>query len=588
MLSQTTRPEPAGQLATTHHHQERTIPLTAYRPQGFGHLLKLSGIITAGTVLVSAGGSLLFAAPLAIATVYGMFRGSNKIRGIDWCESRDEVFSYRLSAKHRSLLEDYPQWCAQWGTQAINDLIEPIIGNCTIANFVKDKKHPYYGLRGVLVYDHDEDDLPPLTPHDYVSSRLKQRLEIFERQQQQEPQTVDAVAQTVDEFAPTLEQDVLDDALSQAHDPTVVATADPQTVRKILESFTQSPMQPVLIAGLPGSGKGVVASLALQAGKFSRNVRFRVFDPKSKLEEACYWAKAEKHYLKNALLPDPSLFDDLITVLNEFAVIATDRNSGKDPDRTPMVLLLEEIGVAVGQFNTKQKEAFKNRLVALAGLLRGCDMAIWLSGQSVNLADLGLTGEANRNMFSALVVTSGDDAEKAKTLAQRLGIDFDPSALKGGSRYWLTNRGLYEIPSLNLSKIFPPVTSWDQPNMVDLRPTDAPISADLEFLESQFEPQPQHQSPKRAKILRRSLAKDASDSNTETLDDPTLKRILEEPNLEKRNALAIAYKWAKNRLQKGEEVTRESFKNRANAERRSEYLKQNIPEIWEALQPLLP
>ena len=65
--------------------------LTEYKPQGLGHILKLSAIVTAGTILISVGGNVLFAAPLALATVYQMFRSTGKVRDSDWCQSRDDL-----------------------------------------------------------------------------------------------------------------------------------------------------------------------------------------------------------------------------------------------------------------------------------------------------------------------------------------------------------------------------------------------------------------------------------------------------------------------------------------------------------------
>lgn len=547
----------SSELVSVSREPDRTVPLTAYKSQGFGHILKLGGIVTAGTLLVSAGGSLLFAAPLALATVYGMFRSTGKIRGGDWCESRDEIFSYRLSRKHRAIADEYSGWCQDWGTKTINDLIEPIVGNCAIANFTKDTKHPYHGLRGILVYDSGEDDLPPLCPYDYVAARLQQRLEVFERQQG--TNTVDvpatAVADHADQPAPAmtldgLAQDLADAGRTPTPDQTILdqlrqpeqqsIVTDQEQVCKFLESLTAQPMQPTLIAGLPGMGKGVVTSLALQVGKKLHQLKYWVFDPKSKLEEACYWAGAERHYLKNALMPDPDLFEDLMAVLDEFGAIATERNNNPQPDRPPMILLLEEVTSLIGNFTPKQKNSFKMRIISLAALLRGCNMAIWLSGQSVTLEDLGLTGKSNRNMFNSLVAASGDKAADAKLLAHLLGIEVDVSLLQRGQRYWLTNRGLYGVPALSLEKVFPIVTSWSGSNIIDLRPDEArgevqfnPLG--LEDLKSDFNQSRSESSEKvtsphgrsrRPKVLLRSRF---SSNSSELLSNNSTIPALSEP-----------------------------------------------------------
>ena len=156
-----------------------SFALTEYKPQGLGHILKLSAIFTAGTMLVSMGGSILFAAPLALATVYQMFRSTGKVKDADWCQSRDELWHYKLSPKHKSIADSYADWCQEWGKGTINSLIEPMIGNCELCNFTQDKKHPYHGLRGILTFDDGES--VPLTPADYVAFRLWERQEALSR-----------------------------------------------------------------------------------------------------------------------------------------------------------------------------------------------------------------------------------------------------------------------------------------------------------------------------------------------------------------------------------------------------------------------
>ena len=58
-------------------------------------------------------------------------------------------------------------------------------------------------------------------------------------------------------------------------------------------------------------------------------------------------------------------------------------------------------------------------------------------------------------------------------------------------------------------------------------------------------------------------------------------------NIDRRDALMIAYLWAQGKLDKGEEVSRSAFFARARNERKSEYLANNRDEVWEDLQTLL-
>jgi hypothetical protein len=74
----------------------------------------------------------------------------------------------------------------------------------------------------------------------------------------------------------------------------------------------------------------------------------------------------------------------------------------------------------------------------------------------------------------------------------------------------------------------------------------------------------------------------------ETTDlDPAIELINEEPNLAKREALTIAYQWARARQDKGDSVDRQTFLERARKDRNCEYLKECRDEIWEELQGLL-
>ena len=69
--------------------------------------------------------------------------------------------------------------------------------------------------------------------------------------------------------------------------------------------------------------------------------------------------------------------------------------------------------------------------------------------------------------------------------------------------------------------------------------------------------------------------------------DPAIELINAEPNIDRRDALTIAYLWAQGKLDKGEEVSRSAFLERARKERKSEYLVTNRDEVWEDLQTLI-
>ena len=438
--------------------------LTEYKPQGLGHILKLSAIVAAGTLLISVGGNILFAAPLALATVYQMFRSTGKVKDADWCQSRDELWHYKVSPKHQSVADSYSDWCQEWGKGTINSLIKPMIGNCELCNFTQDKKHPYHGLRGILIFDDGES--VPLTPSDYVAFRLWERQEALSRKD-----ALEAQVQEVED--PKLLPPALDELADAFGDAPPVQLPN---ALEFLRSLTSAPLQPVIIAGLPGSGKGIMAAIALSLGVKERGLRYWLFNPKNKLDEAGYWARAEKHYLKDRLQQDDQTFSDLMTTLELFSSEGSRRNN-QPGSYEPLILLLEEITSIIGLFTPKQKEIFKSKIIALAGLLRGSNMAVWLSGQSVTLEDLGFSGRSNRSMFTAIAAV-GPDRTGCKSICDLLTIPFDEATLPPG-RCWLTGNAVY--PALQAPGNIPQYPTWqDVPNLIDLRPYAAAVEGGRE------------------------------------------------------------------------------------------------------------
>jgi len=264
----------------------------------------------------------------------------------------------------------------------------------------------------------------------------------------------------------------------------------------------------------------VMAAIALTMGFKEAGLKYWVFNPKNQLKEAGYWSFAERHYLKNRLLDDEDLFVDLMGVLEEFASEGARRNEDAG-DHVPFVLLLEEIGAIVSLFSTNEKKMFKAKVIALASLLRSSNMAIWFSGQSVNLEDLGLSGKSNRAIFTSIVAV-GKDRESARQLCSQLELPFDTSEM-GAGRYWITSAGNY--PAVQAPQI-PTYASWaDVPNVFDLRPAVEEIGATYD------EPTPVYPveyQPTTKEKLEETFRIDATEKKeVEAIPDPV--DLLEEP-----------------------------------------------------------
>ena len=69
--------------------------------------------------------------------------------------------------------------------------------------------------------------------------------------------------------------------------------------------------------------------------------------------------------------------------------------------------------------------------------------------------------------------------------------------------------------------------------------------------------------------------------------DPVAALLEEITDKDRKQALSIAYQWAIDKQQSGQEIKKSDFLNRAKNDRQSEYLKLNRSQIWEDLQALI-
>jgi hypothetical protein len=69
--------------------------------------------------------------------------------------------------------------------------------------------------------------------------------------------------------------------------------------------------------------------------------------------------------------------------------------------------------------------------------------------------------------------------------------------------------------------------------------------------------------------------------------DPAIALLDEIPEEDKKEALKIAYQWAIDRQQSGQEITKSDFLNRAKNDRNCQYLKLNRNHLWDELKALL-
>ena len=157
-------------------------------------------------------------------------------------------------------------------------------------------------------------------------------------------------------------------------------------------------------------------------------------------------------------------------------------------------------------------------------------------------------------------------------------------------------QGITEPPSMDCDRMILIDNIWMPMGTLPPLTKIAPSSLSDEVPEARSPSQPI--APRRGKITipTRSSSSDARQmleqawevAPTETtVLDAAMELINEESNTAKREALTIAYQWARARQDKGDSVDRQTFLERARKDRNSEYLRENRDEVWEELQGLL-
>jgi hypothetical protein len=163
--------------------------------------------------------------------------------------------------------------------------------------------------------------------------------------------------------------------VADAPSPTAVAA------QSLIESAIAKPLQPFLILGAPGSGKGIFASYALTLAAKDHGAEVWVVDPKSDRQEAGYWALLKRHYLKDPCLPDETFGDDILKVIREFEKRVSDRKNGNESKDAPLILFLDEVNTIACNLTRQKASEFGAKVMSLASQARSQNAAIWMGGQ---------------------------------------------------------------------------------------------------------------------------------------------------------------------------------------------------------------
>jgi hypothetical protein len=234
---------------------------------------------------------------------------------------------------------------------------------------------------------------------------------------------------------------------------------------RVLSLGIADPLQPVMVVGSPGSGKGVTISSMLSLAVMERDAEVWVVDPKSDAQEAGLWKRVARHYLL-----DPSINWDLgarvLGILSEFEGRMRARKNGKERRDTPLILFLDELNTIAMNLTKEETPVFGAKLITIAAQGRSQNCSIWIAAQAVILKQLGIEGATNRDMFSQVVCINGANKSKARSILLTLGIDGSRLNRLDNGYYWLTTEEIMRAPHLEVNG-----GVWGG-NVIDLRPAE--------------------------------------------------------------------------------------------------------------------
>jgi hypothetical protein len=327
--------------------------------------------------------------------------------------------------------------------------------------------------------------------------------------------------------------------------------------------------QSCLIAGTPGSGKGMVVSNAVRRLKANHpKLTVMMIDPKADPKERGYWAGCVDVFRSVSLMdcPDPDEGASwLLACMDEFQRL-----------EAPKLLIFDEMLAActeLGLADAKMKAPQRLKKF-VSGIISQGDSQfswIWSMTQSVTASDLGFSSGVRGNLRAIGIISPKNIAAIQGLVSTRLipppkgGLEelaqlmekspVDRAFFDGKSSRW------YPMPELeNHSGYDRDSRTYLEGELLQTKKQDANPRESLE------------------KLFQETPALPTA---------PAIELIESVPNGEKREALLIAYRWAVTRLEDGKNIDKGSFVERARKERNCAYLRNNRDEIWDELQGLV-
>ncbi len=372
---------------------------------------------------------------------------------------------------------------------------------------------------------------------------------------------------------------------------TVATTATPPAIAggtcKILTAVDDlvNPVRSSYISAPPRTGKGILTALAMRQFKQRYpNGMLYSYTPKQDPKENWYWESSDQHF-------NPDLDHHPTRAAQSLYAMIRHWQSLPSTPETPILFVCDELSATLSRLKpvkmsdiddalfTDDNRSFSvwllDFLIHEASMRQSVDRFVWVLTPLCTVQESGVSASALKSLRNYTLASRENlkfaDGGTAAFAAPKISTDHPLLARHQTIAYSHDTQTWLPIPTIptqdlsHLSQSTPKLNHWG----------NLPIATP----DSTYQWNSHHPAEE---IFTRAYAQSFMD-----ITDPTIARINTEPDLDKREALTIAYQWAIARQDNGATITRPDFINRAKNDRKSTYLRDNRDEIWDDLQRLI-
>jgi hypothetical protein len=341
-----------------------------------------------------------------------------------------------------------------------------------------------------------------------------------------------------------------------------------------------NPVRSSYISAPPRTGKGILIALAM--GEFKQRYpqgSLYTYTPKQDPKENWYWSSSDQHF-------NPDLDQNPTRAAQSLYAMIRHWQSLPSSPAAPILFVCDELSATMSRLKpvkmsdvddvlfTEDNRSFSawllDFLIHEASMRQSVDRFVWVMTPLCTVQESGVSASALKSLRNYTLASRENlkfaDGGTATFAAPKISSDhpllqrYRTIAYSHDSRTWLPIPTLSVQDIAQLSQSDPKLKAWG----------DLPIAAAPEWNSS---------SP--SEVFTCAYAQSFM------VADPVLEIINSEPDLEKREALTIAYQWAVVRQENGSAITRSDFLNRAKNDRQSSYLRDHREAIWDDLQGLM-